>query len=413
MTSEVQITKIFLEDKELFQKYSQYILTEYFKDNYTELNTILNILNSYYEKYESSIDNFESFFYVSLPRIKDKEAETYKEIFDTIKETVIDKELVIEILEKIKQKEQVNNIVNKGIEVLEGREEYNNYISLIDDITKAKTLQVSYEFASLDLDEILHDTVLSHGLRWRLKSMNYMLGSLRKGNFGFIFARPETGKTTFLASELSFMLDHIDTPVVWFNNEQKDTEVALRMYQAYFGIDQDTLIKNKDYYKQKFPKDKFKLFGGGTIYKRDIENICKELNPSVIVFDQIDKLKGWKMHENRLDMSYKEIYQWARELAKEYCPVMGVCQAGGTAEGKKWLTMDDVDSSKTAKQGEADWILGIGKTNEEGTSNVRYLHLSKNKLPGDTDTIKTERHGKFEVFIEPNIARYIDIQTGD
>ena len=410
MQSELLVTKLFLTDKDIYNKYSHYVINDYMKDNYPELFTINTLLSHYYEKYDSNIEDFESYFYASLPRIKDKEAETYKDIFETLKETAVNKELVIEILNKYKEKEQVNNIVLKGISYLEGNIEYNMMLSDIEALVKSKDVSVDYEFASLDLDHILQETIMSSGLRWRLRTMNQMLGSLRKGNFGFVFARPETGKTTFLASEISYMLDQCSHPVIWFNNEQTNEEVALRMYQAYFGVDKEELLAKKQHYASLFPVDKFRIFGGesGSVFKRDIENICKELQPSLIVFDQIDKLKGWKTHEQRLDMAYKEIYQWARELAKEYCPVIGVCQAGGTAEGKKWLTMDDVDSSKTAKQGEADWILGIGKTNEEGMGSIRHLHLSKNKLPGDQDSIPDDRHGRRDVLIVPEVARYAD-----
>lgn len=72
--------------------------------------------------------------------------------------------------------------------------------------------------------------------------------------------------------------------------------------------------------------------------------------------------------------------------------------------------MANVANAKTAKQAEADWILGIGKTNDPGYEMVRFLHLSKNKLSGDEDTDASLRHGKREVLIEPSVARYVDLQ---
>jgi hypothetical protein len=71
--------------------------------------------------------------------------------------------------------------------------------------------------------------------------------------------------------------------------------------------------------------------------------------------------------------------------------------------------MEHVANAKTSKQAEADWILGIGKVSDQGYENLRYLHLSKNKLSGDEDTIPTERHGHRDVLILPEIARYKDI----
>jgi hypothetical protein len=70
--------------------------------------------------------------------------------------------------------------------------------------------------------------------------------------------------------------------------------------------------------------------------------------------------------------------------------------------------MDNVAESKTSKQAEADWILGLGKTHELGMEFNRYLHLSKNKLSGDDDTDPSLRHGKLEVLIQPDVARYCD-----
>ncbi len=103
------------------------------------------------------------------------------------------------------------------------------------------------------------------------------------------------------------------------------------------------------------------------------------------------------------------IYQWARELAKKYAPVIGVCQADGSGEFVKWLTMAHVADAKTAKQAEADWILGIGRSQLEGVENIRHAYISKNKLTGDEDTEAELRHAKFDIWINPEIARYSDV----
>ena len=66
-------------------------------------------------------------------------------------------------------------------------------------------------------------------------------------------------------------------------------------------------------------------------------------------------------------------------------------------------------NAKTAKQAEADWILGIGKVNDESYAFRRYLNISKNKLIGDKDTLPDLRHGSTQVLIKPEIARYEDL----
>jgi hypothetical protein len=138
-----------------------------------------------------------------------------------------------------------------------------------------------------------------------------------------------------------------------------------------------------------------------------VESICEKEHPALIVFDQIDKVVGFKA--DRDDLVLGAVYQWARELAKAYCPVIGVCQADGTAEGVKWLTMAHVANAKTSKQAEADFILGIGRSNDAGYEMVRHFAISKNKLVGDEDTLPDRRHDKWDVLIAPMIARYKDI----
>jgi hypothetical protein len=205
------------------------------------------------------------------------------------------------------------------------------------------------------------------------------------------------------------MAEQTDNPILWCNNEEQGSKVMLRCYQAVFGITQQELFSNLDYYKDEYEKrirGRIKIFDEATITKKKVERLCEELNPSMIIFDQIDKV-AWPDSE-RYDLKMKSIYQWGRELSKTYGPTVGVCQAGGTGEGKKYLTMNDVDSSHTAKQGEADFMIGIGKTNDDAEEYVRYISICKNKLAGDMDTIPELRHGKVSVIIDPHLARYRD-----
>jgi hypothetical protein len=170
------------------------------------------------------------------------------------------------------------------------------------------------------------------------------------------------------------------------------------------------LFENIQHNKDKFQNltgGRIKIYDDAGMSRRSVEARCKELNPSLIILDQIDKIKGFDA--DRYDLQMKAIYQWARELSKRYGPVIAICQAGGTGEGKKWLSMIDVDSSHTSKQGEADYIVGIGKSHEEGMQEVRFLNISKNKLMGDEDTLPDLRHGKAEVLIKAQIARYESI----
>jgi len=103
--------------------------------------------------------------------------------------------------------------VGQGHEVKEGWQQRVIEFTNEDDHKKVDELKI----ITTDLEELIHATYQDQGVRWRLNCLNKSLGSLRKGDFGFIFARPETGKTTFLASETTSFISSPDERVVWFN----------------------------------------------------------------------------------------------------------------------------------------------------------------------------------------------------
>jgi len=342
--------------------------------------------------------------------LEDSERNELSDTLDRILALDVNVDNTVGYLNEHKKRCVAGELAKVALDVEDGSAELSDLLDKVKEFEADDITEDAANTVNMDLSELYDTAIATPGLRWRLDWLNKSLGSLRKGDFGFIFARPETGKTTFLASEMTHMVTQTDGDILWFNNEEQGKKVAIRCYQALFGVDSETLFSNVDRYKEEYhdligSRIKIYDYEDSSSYKR-IESIIKEVNPSLIIFDQIDKIKGFK--NERYDLELKKIYQWAREIAKSYAPVIAVSQAGGTAEGKVWLTMDDVDSSKTSKQGEADWILGIGKE-QDNTSNMRFLNISKNKLIGDKDTLPDLRHGNKQCMIKPNIARYEDL----
>ena len=345
-----------------------------------------------------------------------KDKDYYSGVLDQLNNVEASPDTTAKLIQSILANKQLKEISLAAYDVTEGKLEPEKMRTLLEGYLELEEQQEKgeeFEFISDDLEELANDTIKKPGLRWRLSALNQMLGSLRKGDFGFIFARPETGKTTFLASETTFMAEQLADdagPIIWFNNEEQGDKVKLRCYQASLGCNMTQLFANltanRDAYMDK-TRGKHKILKEGIISRSMVEKVCKQYNPSLIIFDQIDKIHGFT--NDREDLRLGQIYQWARELAKEYCPVIAVCQADGTGEGQKWLTMANVANAKTSKQAEADWIIGIGKIADSGYENLRFLHASKNKLMGDADSVPDLRHGKKEVLINANIARYEDI----
>lgn len=357
-----------------------------------------------------SLDEFKATVAGSGAFEREKDREVLLQMFKVLEEADIGNDILHDLLVQIKQRDIAEKLAIVSFDFAEGKKSLKDIKDIYDSFETVETEIEEAQFVTDDLEELYQQTVASPGLRWRLQSLNRMLGSIRKGDFGFVFARPETGKTTFLASEVSYFAEQSSSPVLWINNEEQGNKVMSRLYQASLGITTDELMGDRNESKRRYfhnTKGNIKLFDDASVYKRQIEDLCSKYSPSLVVIDQIDKIKGFT--GDREDLKLGAIYQWARELAKTYCPVIGVCQADGTAEGVKWLNMGHVTSAKTSKQAEADFIIGIGKTNEQGKEFTRYINISKNKLHGDVDSDPKLRHGFCEVIIEPEIARYREV----
>ena len=340
-----------------------------------------------------------------------QERELYQKLFSSLGDSP-PPESVKTLLEGFKRQRALEDISAAAYEASIGKKPLDKVLKLAESLSSP--IKDDIPFVTDDLSEIIEDTVKTPGLKWRLNTLNRMLGSLRKGDFGFIFARPEVGKTTFLASEVTHMASQLgqdDGPILWFNLEEEGKKVKFRCFQAALGIDKAEILHNPKKAQEEYLKltnGKILMYDDAGTSKYMIEKACEKYKPSLVVVDQLDKVHGFQ--NDREDLRLGQIYIWARELAKRHCAVIGVCQADGTAEGQEFLTMAEVSNSKTSKAAEADWILGIGRKDDAGYENLRGLSTPKNKLLGDDETDPNLRHGKQRVLIKPSIQRYIDIE---
>lgn len=396
--------------KDNYQKYRNFLKG---KDFSKELQPVLEVVDDWYAKNatEPSVEDLANLLFAR--GVSDAQQAYYRELFTNLA-TVPVPDSVTAVLERFKAARLCEQIAFAAYNVSTGIGRLETVQELVGQLQTPASEVGEEQFVTDDIDEILRETVLTQGLRWRLKSLNRSLGSLRKGDFGFVFARPETGKTTFLADQTTYMSSQLQEdsgPVLWFNNEEQGKKVRLRTYEAALGARLDQLVRGREKAKRAYleaTKGKLKIYDSPSITRQAIEALCREHKPSLIVIDQIDKIQGFE--NDRKDLEMGAIYQWGRDLAKTYAPVIGICQADGTGENVKWLTMANVANAKTAKQAEADWILGIGKIHEAGYEKIRYLNISKNKLVGDSDSDPAMRHAQIEVFLDAERARYEDIQ---
>ena len=411
--NELHLIKLLL-TKAAFDKWFSAVDLRNVKEQYREVWYIYQCLQELHTQFpdrDFTLDELATFFWAKYP---DASVDAYRPLFDQLTALDISADVGDSILAAMSRREALLRLSEGAYKASQGQGGPDELAALYGAVASPAVAAEAAddEFITTNIEEIVNETVSKPGIRWRLGCLNKAVGSLRQGDFGFVFARPETGKTTFIADVASGALDQVDQPVIWFNNEEQDNKVMLRVVQSYFGIKLDVLLANARKYNEDFNQrvgNKFLLVNSSRvdITRSNVERILEARRPALIIYDQIDKIKGFKA--DRDDLVYGAIYQWARELAKKYAPTIGVCQADGSGEGQKWLSMANVANAKTSKQAEADFILGIGKTHDEAAEYVRYINISKNKLMGDADSEPSLRHGRFETIIEPEIARYRDV----
>ncbi len=386
--NEIYILRVLLK-RELYIKYRKYIDVKEPSD-VVKLYQLLDKLHSELQR-DITVQEFCMF--------SDREQLDYK---DQLLDVSVEDNAIEKLLTEWSYRQWAYEHAKVAVEVYEGRKDMLSLQEHALTIPKEETL-IKTPWVTDSVEELKQAVDRSNGLRWRLPSIQNTLGCLRKGDFGFIFARPETGKTTFLATNVTYFAGQADNPVIWLNNEEEGRKVKSRLMQSALQMPYDRFMSiesnkiEEEYLKR--TNGMLKLGDFAVLHRRDVERILQEENPSLLVIDQIDKIKGFK--SDKREVMLGELYLWAREMAKTYCPIIGVCQASSSAENKKWLTMDDVAESKTSKAAEGDFIIGIGKVHDENYESLRFLHFIKNKLTG--------RHDKITCRILPEIARYEDI----
>lgn len=390
-----------------------------------ETNTILDGMEKYYKTFPSvadfSWDSFTAFLIADQSkRLTDDSIVKLRMMLSKAK-AFVPHHAHDEVVKSLIELDYLALIMEECERVKEGSSDLEHVHILATNALKdvERYIEKDELFVNADLSTIA-DRITSSGYEWRLDALNRSLGPLRIGNFVIVAARVEVGKTTFLASEVSYLAQQLpkDRPVVWVNNEEESSVVFFRIVQAALGKESKEIIADSS----KAMDDYAVLMGGNkdkirvtrdTNNLRDLETLFKEVNPGLIVFDQLDKVDGFSKTDDREDIRLGKVYKWARELARSYGPVIAASQLSASAVDMKdppFIGLDALRGSKTDKPGEADVVITIGKYKEPKSHEeemIRTINVPKNKLPGGgSKQVESDRHGQFLVTIDPIRARY-------
>jgi len=284
------------------------------------------------------------------------------------------------------------------------------------------------------IEDLLKAEENDTGFHWRLPCLNRHIKPLRPGDFAIIAARPDKGKTTFCASELTYMAAQVDSlypgenrSILWFNNEGPGNKIVMRNFQAALNATTEDLVKLSNTpsvdpkWKTKVREDYAAALGGRPgvlrifdihdMWNHEVEDIMKSHKPAVVLFDMVDNIKfGGETNNNgqRTDQLLEAMYQWARLMGvKHDTAVLATSQISADGDGVSYPTLPQLKDSKTGKQGAADLIITLGALNDPVLENSRYIGCTKNKL------VRTGKKNSpnQEVFFDSQRGRYKEAQA--
>lgn len=274
-----------------------------------------------------------------------------------------------------------------------------------------------------DIEGLLDAQKNDMGFLWRLQFLNDSMRPLMGGDFGIVAARPDVGKTTWFTDNLTYMASQLkrlfplidppegwpegksQRPIIWFNNEGPGNKIVLRMYQSALcaGFNDLVELKEKGVLKERYSEEighahNIRIFDIHDFWSHEVEDIIRQLNPSLVLFDMIDNIKfGGNIANSgqRTDQVLEAMYQWARVLAVKYNMVsLATSQISADGENLQYPLLGMLKDSKTGKQGAADFIITIGF--QAQFEDARFIGTTKNKLAKEGGKKNPKKEVKFD-----------------
>lgn len=370
-----------------YKRYSSLIRDEYLSDIpkfiYDNLKTYFNET----EKQDVDWDEFKGFVLMNHPNLNDSKVKSFVAYVNKLVEN--DDEVENFVIKNLSTRHYADRIADTAFSVSTGDAEMSDISDLLREYNlEVKGVEWDLESLNLSENEMFHelqDLKNTKKYSWSIPELELMMGPISKGDFIILAARPDGGKTTLLSAQAVNWCKQLedDECVLWCNNEEAGNRVRLRQIQAGLSWTTEEVMfdvkKSIDTFNEKFGKDKIKMLNNSMMTVHDIETAIETCNPKIIVIDQIWKVGGFEKTSNNGIDRYSKLAQYVRELAKKHGPIIGASQLDATADNEKYPTMGALYNSKTAVQGEADAILTIGQTKQDGPD-IRFLSAPKNKL---------------------------------
>jgi replicative DNA helicase len=382
---------------------------------------ILDNFGTYYEKFPTHEDidltTFLGRFVAWNPGIKEERMAQFRAMFLNAWKP-LDDDTRRNIQQELSELHMATSLANLAQRFNDGDVPnlYHDVQNITEDFRKRLNIKVA-KFIDTPIGDLLKNEFDDAGLKWRLDALNRCMRPLRPGDFGIVAGRPDKGKTSFLASELSFLAPQLPSErnALWLNNEGPGHRIIPRIYQAALNYSMDDMMREHTAGRLEAAFvaligriDRIRVVDVHGMNIGQVETVIEENNAGIVLYDMIDNIHGFG-DAARTDLKLEEMYKACREISVKYdCIGLATSQISADGDGEMFPSLSMLKDSKTGKQGACDFQLMIGASNDPNLQGSRYLGLPKNKLrrpgaPGDP---------RCEVTFDSTRSRFRDLPIG-
>ena len=374
-----------------------------------DVRKIKNTLDEAMGKHERnlSLTELQALFFSDNGTMTSANKASFEVLFSKLsKEEPMNNDIAKEVLSKLFQQMVGEEVANIGFDYVNGtKNNLEPLRNILDNYQDDFTPSFKFKGDDISFNTLVDHLNLKFQWKFNIPSLRRRVEGLSGGHFVIVGARPNTGKTSFLACIIASEGGFIEqgAKCVVLCNEEAYKRVGLRYLYCKSNMSSDQVLENRKLALERYdPLRNLLSIKDATDKNMDyVEQLAKSVNPDIIVLDMGDKFATGG--SERTDIYLKEAAIHARNIAKKYnCVIIWMSQLSAEAEGKINVNQSMLEGSKTGKAAEADLMLLISKNpdieGQDSNDPQRHIRLAKNKLTG--------WHGAVHVELDVETGRY-------
>lgn len=376
---------------EFYQENCNRVKPSIFDDTYTKLYKTIGEAHQRYS-HDLSAADISAIWAVNNSTATRAEHEVFQDALTEVNAaTPVSLDVAKDVIEQLWRQETFREIAQLSLNASEGSMDILSKI--YEKVEQVKEGLVAEDDLGDPVTDDIHELLASasDAARWpfNIETLSRHVYGIGPSEFAVVFARPETGKSSFGVSLSAAPGGWCQqgARVLMLGNEESMKRTRLRAIQAWNGWSPKEVEAKPEEAVARFSaiKDRFIMKDVQEWDFSQVDRYITRFKPDIVIIDQLDKVNidgSFNSSHEKL----REVYRRAREMAKRHeCALVAVSQASADAEGRTRLDFSMMENSKTGKAAEADLIIGIGKhgqSDDGEPDTMRFLNVSKNKLSG-------------------------------